>query len=370
MRQREDKVPFRLDSREAFGQLEGGFELEDAPGQLLLVKPPRQWQPGDGNDVSIHYPEVATGRRLYLYRPRNAGDESLVRVVTVHYDATESVVATQVAKIAAVFLLLHRTHFARPTQFATVGVDDNEAHVWLASQTPLGKEIGGMTRANHVYVFGSGPVLPADERLRTLAHEWGHLTLSQVCAKGFTSPESDASGYTGERLYLKWLHEYSEYSNSKENKESLEGVDKAFLTLYYNRQIKPLMDQYNAIGPSSVKPLTAAGMNKYVGMVLATDEAVGGLLLAKGLFDRDTFRPEDLTNSLSKNITDAPSYSVKLPAWVPFIPVNYQGGLSSGKGNIQVGKQSINLPTRWKATPGWHYVTCKTPNGRLTLTRK
>jgi hypothetical protein len=369
MRQREDRVPFRLDSREAFGELEGGFELEDAPGQLLLVKIPRQWQPGDGRDVSIHYPEIATGRRLYLYRPRNAGDASLVRVLTVHYDTTEVSVATQVAKTAAVLLLLHRTHFGRPSQFATMGIDNNEAHVWLAPQTPLGKEIGGMTRANHVYIFGSGPELSATERLRTLAHEWGHLTLSQVCAKGFNNPESDASGYTGERLYLKWLYEYS---NSKESKENLDGtgIDRAFLTLYYNRQIKPLMEQYNAIGPSSVKPLTAVGMNKYVGMVLATDEAVGGLLLAKGLFDRDTFRPEDLTNSLSKNISDAPSYSVKLPAWVPFIPVNYQATLSNGAGAIKVGKQNINLPTRWKATPGWHYVTSKTPNGRLTLTRK
>jgi hypothetical protein len=351
MRQAEDRVPFRLDSREAFGQLEGGFELEDAPGQLLLVKPPRRLQPGEGKDVSIHYPDVATGRRLYLYRPRNAGDASLVRVLTVHYDASEAIIATQIARVAAILLLLHRTRFARPTQFATVGIDDNEAHVWLAPQTPLGKEIGGMTRANHVYIFGNGPELSPNERLRTLAHEWGHLTLSQVCAKGFTSPESDASGYTGER---------------KEKREET-GVDKAFLTLYYNRQIKPLIEQYNAIGPSSVKPLTAAGMNKYVGMVLATDEAMGSLVLAKGLFDRDTFRPEDLTNSLSKNITDASACFVKLPAWVPFIPAHYQ---ASGVSAIKIGKQNLRLPTRWKAAPGWHYVTTKTLGARLTLTRK
>jgi hypothetical protein len=363
MRQAEDRVPFRLDSREAFGQLEGGFELEDAPGQLLLVKPPRRLQPGEGKDVSVHYPDVETGRHLYLYRPRNAGDASLVRVLTVHYDASEAIIATQIAKVAAMLLLLHRTHFARPTQFATVGIDDNEAHVWLAPQTPLGKEIGGMTRANHIYIFGSGPELSPNERLRTLAHEWGHLTLSQVCAKGFTSPESDASGYTGERLYLKWLYE------SYESNENLEGtgVDKAFLKLYYNRQIRPLIEQYNAIGPSSVKPLTAAGMNKYVGMVLATDEAMGSLVLARGLFDRDTFRPEDLTNSLSKNITDASACFVKLPAWVPFIPAHYQ---ASGVSAIKIGKQNLRLPTRWKAAPGWHYVTTKTPSGRLTFTRK
>jgi hypothetical protein len=363
-RQDDDTIPFYVENREAFVQIEDGFELTDLPGDLLFVKPPGRLQPGDGKDISLHYPSVTTGRRVYLYRFKETKSGPLVRVLTVHYEYAETVTAQQMVRIAAALIVLHRTHFARPTQFATRGIDDNEAHLWLTPKMPLGKEIGGMTRANHVYIFGSSPDLAPTERLRTLAHEWGHLTLSQVCAKGFAQPESEASGYVGERLYLKWLYESKE---NRENKESIEGVDRAFVTLYYNRQIKPLIDQYNAVGPSSVKALTAAGMNKYVGMVLAIDEAMGSLVLAKGLFDRDTFRPEDLTNSLSKNITDLPALKTNLPAWVPFAPVNYQLG---GVGTVQIGKQSITLPTRWKATPGWHYVTSKTPNTRLTLTRK
>jgi hypothetical protein len=337
-----------VQNREEFAQLTDGFEIENLPGEFLLVMPPGRLQPGEHH--APHY-EVKVGRNVFLYAPSESKDGSLIRYITLHYEMDEREVARRSLRLLARLLQLHRSRFGRETVFAGV---EPEAHVWLAPQMPLGKDAGGMTKANHCYIFGSVPTLDANERLRTLLHEWGHLTLSQASARGFTNPEGDASGYLGERLYLKWLYEEVVVAGKKAD----DGCDPAYLTLYHQRQIQPLIDQFNAKGPSSVGALTPDGMNKYVGMALATDEAFGSKLLAKGLFGVDGFRPVDLTNALFVGLTQPSSVSINLPAWVPFLQRPYTATAEQGSGGITVepGKQALKVPAKWTPAPGWKHV--------------
>jgi hypothetical protein len=150
-----------------------------------------------------------------------------------------------------------------------LGVPSGRAgtNVWLARDGEAGAE----ESEGNIWVHAiDTPRAPA-EWLRELAHEYSHTTLPTLGP--FSKPERWASGYLGERLYLKWMLHDNLQTDVWSEPINAEG--------YVANQVAPLRDLFLAEGPSSPRAeLTdAEGMNFLIGQFMALEAAHGPALI-------------------------------------------------------------------------------------------
>ena len=336
---------------EAFGK----DLLEPLPGGFYVA----------ANSANVSVKDTRYGwlfaRAVFVYAPRRdrRGNIGLWQAVVVHHAPADGSAARRTARLCARLLRLHRDRFARETEFPR---GSQQAHVWLYRQLPDSAPftVGGESQGNHIYIFDTAEPRTAIEWTRTVAHEWGHLTLP--AARGFSSPENDAAGFLGERLYLKWLRE--ETAAGKEP-ASDDWTDTTGLNVYYARQIAPLISRFHAAGPEGgdMAGTDEKSMNLYIGAALATDEALGSELLGRGIFSVLGVEPRDLLTALRKVVSGASVLPVRLPAWVPLVRTTYQvlGEQDSVGSVLFADRPPLTLRSGAKAEmsviqPGWKWV--------------
>ena len=280
--------------------------------------------------------------------------------VTVHYQTVgDAPIAEQAARLFTRLMRLHKAHFGLDTAFYH---DAENADVWLAGQRPVAANDGGETRQNQMYLFGIHDRRRTPlEWTRTLVHEWGHLTLP--AARGYTDPETDASGYLGERLYLKWLRDdtpplpaAAAGETTPPASDANDGTTRAGLDLYYARQIAPLMARWNHSaqaggGPTApvLRDRNTRAMDTYIGAVCACDLAWGSEKTGRAVFGIAGTTAADFMESARKTWaeafqTDTPT-PVRLPAWVPLPKGTYH--LTTDNGAAKNFTQTA---------PGWKWL--------------
>lgn len=279
--------------------------VESLPGGYAVLLPEPFAAPVPLVEARYHW---RFSRAIYVFAPvrQTGGNRSPapgLRLVTIlHYEPSDIKIAQQTARLIARLLRLHYVHFGREVTFPR---DADITDVWLAPETPPNaQEAGGETRDNQVYFFAVEAARSPIEWTRTVAHEWGHLTMN--AARGFTEPENDAGGFLGERLYLKWLWEDKNSPASPED-----GVVRAGLDLYRERQILPLITRFATRGPSvkTLNTMNQESMDLYIGGVLASDTANGSLLTGRALRNIEGVRPQDFFISLRKERLPVPLQS-------------------------------------------------------------
>ena len=268
----------------------------------------------------------------------------------VHYQTQgDAPIAEQTARLFARVMRLHQQHFGMETAFFH---DADYADVWLAAQRPETANDGGETRQNQLYVFGIHDTRRTKlEWVRTLVHEWGHLTLP--AARGYQEPENDASGYLGERLYMKWLHDEAQTVEGAANAN--DGTNPADLEKYYTRQIAPLMARFNRPeadggGPNAPVLLqkNTRAMDGYIGAVCALDTAWGSPATGRTVFGiLGTNAPDFFASARMVWLREAQKgpVSLQLPAWVP---VN--------KGAYRLTTENGKTRTLTQTQIGWKYL--------------
>ena len=339
--------------------LTGGFAIV-APA--AFAPPTPQTDPRYGGRFS---------RAVWVYAP-GAGGTGLRRVVTLHFEPDNRAQATVSARLVARLLRLHRAHFGTLPPFGGTG---ETADVWLAPTHPTDPAIGGETRQNQVYIFAVGAESTTRtplEWVRTLAHEWGHLTF--FAARGYHEPENDAAGFLGERLYMKWLHEDTAAPPLDD------GTRPDDLALYNRRQVAPLIARWLATGPAAktLDGTDTAAMDGYIGAVLASDSAFGSALTGRALNTVLDARPRDFVRSLARVVNEEGGrVTVRLPAWVPVVRGTYSVASGGGAGTLAWGDgQTTTLPAGGagrtvaiRAT-GWRHLTVARGDlGRVVLHR-
>lgn len=266
-------------------------------------------------------------RTVVVWGP--AGDDEAPppprRVASIYYQDADARLAHQTARLCARLLRLYGERFGRPVAFLRGAP---EAHVYLCSDDAAAPAreapvLGGQTWGENVWLFaGREKDAPgAMEWTRTVAHEWGHLTLWPA-ARGYSEPEAEAAGFLGERLYLKWLREDAGRApKPAPGPAPDDGVDRAGLDAYYVRQIAPLMARFQTArgGPNApvLGQTGARAMDHYVGGVLAADDAFGSALVGDALTSVLGNQPQAFFDRLRELVLAAPALSVRLPAWVP-----------------------------------------------------
>ena len=314
--------PEWVQDRDDLAAATAGATVEELPGGFAVLVP-RAYQPTPSRDRRFKgvYP-----RAIWVYAPKPGprGLTALAQTVVVHHHPEDAAWARRAARLCARLLRLHKQRFGRDAEFPR---QVSRVDVWLSRDSAAGTSghgpVGGKAVGTDVYVFDTGAPRSRIEWVRTLAHEWGHLTLSVPAAEGFRAPEFSASGFLGERLFLKWLRE--EQAGGK-NAPLDDGTDSAGLDLYHQRQVAPLIARFQVLGPEApvMSGTDVAAMDLYIGAVLAADSALGSETAGRGLFSVLGKRPRDFVEALADAIRSSASLGVRLPAWVPFAPATYR----------------------------------------------
>ncbi len=324
----EDRATLQDDARD--------YDAEELPGGFILMTPKRFAPPTPvvNSRFGWRFSRVAV-----LYAARRDDRPGLARRVIIHFEPDEREKAVRVARLYARLLRLHHQRTWREAIFRR---DADCADVWLCEDKPeRTPNYGGETRDKDVYIYSVGSERTTVEWTRTLVHEWGHLTLS--AARGFTDPETDAAGYLGERLYMKWLREEAAALSPQAAAAAAkydDGVTAADLDTYYRRQIAPLIGRFHEAGPQS--PVLAqtgqAAMDLYIGAVLASDDAFGARLTGDALFTVQGVRPRDFLEAQARILKRVPALTVRLPAWIPLSQGRYSVATpaSGGGGTIAI----------------------------------
>jgi hypothetical protein len=341
-------LPTSEATHEEIARAATGATLEAIPGDVLLVLYPSSPLPTPTFEMR-HGGQYTQTAFIYVPQPRRP--KRFTRAVTVHYQESDKTIAFRVTRLIGRLLRLHQQHFGKPATFPRAAAS---ADVWLNAAPPARAEnAGGETWTNQVYLFRTQQERSPVEWVRTIVHEWGHLTLP--AARGFSSPETDAAGMLGERLYFEWLAQDSRGFSD-------DFVTSDGLSLYRSRQNQPLIEQFRAGGPSSPlsKRMDAKGMDYYIAGALAADAAFGSRLLGRALFSIESESPGELQRTLKEAIQNTQTLVVSLPAWVPFeagqyrITTNQPGTIAiADRSPLVLQQMPVTLDVR---IPGWKWV--------------
>ncbi|MFY7952409.1 MAG: hypothetical protein ACOVT5_07875 [Armatimonadaceae bacterium] len=291
--------------------------------------------------------ELASSTGVYEAVPSG----SLELRTRVHHVADDSPLAMSCARGVASLMRLHRDRLGRPTLFPR---STPVAELWLVPRPAADPGVGGETRTSNVYLWDCRFRRSAQEWARTLAHEWGHLTLP--AARGFASPEGDAAGHLGEALYMEWL------AAETHGDESGDFMTPSVCRMWTERHNSPRWQRYQRLGPTDpdLERRDRSGMDAYVGAALGIGASFGSTTLGTVLRGIDNDSPRELFQSLRRHCAEQEQVLVKLPAWVPLPAGRFRIEGAPGNGILIVDGQrnrhaSDAAGVRF-ARAGWHRI--------------
>ena len=221
-------------------------------------------------------------------------------------------------------LLTQKINFDNPMRYSYLvdvflcegGVPGGEQGIFTGED-----EFGHRANRNTVYIYNLDSFSDPIERLREVAHEYGHAALPPV--KGFETPEEFGNGYLGEKLFLNWILQSDE--NIKLLPDSFSS-DKESQSKWLKDNVVNLIDKIWISGVD-LKALQAKGkdaMNEYIGLMLFTENAI------PSVFSRALRLAKDYTaigayNGLKDALNEKSSWEIHVPekfiqknVWIPF----------------------------------------------------
>lgn len=230
------------------------------------------------------------------------------RTFVVHFQRPEDEMFAR--RVAAV---LARIYWLGQDYLGVGPAPGRYVNVWLARHGEPGAE----EFQKNIYLFAIDQDRTPAEWVRELAHEYAHAFLPPVGE--YVKPEKWANGYLGERLFLKWLL----YDNGMGDVWT-EPIDGA---AYVKSEVEPLRDRALNAGPTSplLDQTDEAGMEHWIGQVLALEATHGPTVLRELLRNYQTPRPQGLPTYLGQVLQDLQ------PAQFPIEPAVFVPEKSEGK---------------------------------------
>jgi hypothetical protein len=270
---------------------EGSFTYKDP---RLGTLPPRRWDLYLPSSPDLKYGPLRDPKMNVEYPFRlqvrcmgvdSSGEDRVDRRFVIHYLKPEDEgMARQIGGVMARLYWIVSDYLGREVK--------PYVNVWINHEGKAGAE---EYRGNILVYALDEPRAPA-EWVRELAHEYGHLTLPNMGP--FTEPEKYASGYLGERLFLKWML----YDNAQADAwdQPVSGA------AYMANQVVPLRNRYLDAGPGAAasEKTDTAGMDFFIGQMLTIEAAQGPAFLRQVLNRFTTPRPQNLGLYLTTTIQE------------------------------------------------------------------
>lgn len=182
-------------------------------------------------------------------------------------------------------------------------------------------EFGYRTNRNTIYIYNLDSFSDPIERLREVAHEYGHATLPPI--KGFETPEEFGNGYLGEKLFLFWIFQSDEIikllpaSFSSEKQNQLKWVDENVVNLVDNIWL-------NGINLKTLQSKGKEAMNEYIGLMLFAEQTFPPVFSRALRLARD-YTAIGAYNGLKDALNEKSSWEIHVPekftqknVWIPF----------------------------------------------------
>jgi hypothetical protein len=187
---------------------------------------------------------------------------------------------------------------------------------------------GQSSKVNTVYIYDLPSFDPPLERLREVAHEYGHASLPAV--GGYKSPEYWANGYLGEKLFLQWMVE-----NWQEDASM--GASRDDVLKWLKKESQPLWTNF-ALNFPSLSGTGAEAMNNYIGMMLWMQKVVPPSIFGRAFKATGGLEPTEVPAALAEAIEGAGPFELVLPKeligkpiFLPFGGMQISGAKVLGK---------------------------------------
>lgn len=208
----------------------------------------------------------------------------------------------------------------------------------------MGVEAAGsrVVHVNTIYIYDIASFTDPLERIREIAHEYGHATLPPVGS--FEQPENWANGHLGERLYLLWLR--NAIRAGFLSPDDAMGVSLEALDAYIGKNVTPLIREAMENGPNAslLKAKSAAAMDHYLGLALYSESLLGPKAFARALVLPDDQSPMSFVKAVLESATESGALIPKL------------GGLKGRKVWLPVGKGKLSGAAPILKREGWVQV--------------
>jgi hypothetical protein len=202
---------------------------------------------------------------------------------------------------------------------------------------------GKPQRVNVIYLYQVDQQMPAIERLRETAHEYGHASLPNI--GDFTAPESWANGDFGERLFLHWVRE--NLTKGLIKSEDVLGATLADLDAYVAREYTPRVKKGAFDAPSEriLKTKSEEAYWHWVSMALWIEAILPPRVFSRALEMGATQEPDPFgfPKGVVEGVADFERVELTLPDWA----VGQKVWIPLGKGAIQGGKVLNRQLTGW-----------------------
>lgn len=221
----------------------------------------------------------------------------------------------------------------------------------------IGEDIleGRPLKVNTIYIYDLATFTDPVERLREVAHEYGHATLPPV--GGFKEPEDWANGYLGERIHLRNLR--NEIAAKRLDPADAMGVPLPALDAWVKANVDPIVTLAATKGPDlDLTGKGKAGMDAYMGVNLYIESLFPGRTFTRSMVLAGSAKPEDYPSGLMLALEETANTRLNIPAYLRgksiWIPV--------GKGTVS-GASIAKRKSGWvQVVPGPGPITYISPN--------
>jgi hypothetical protein len=181
--------------------------------------------------------------------------------------------------------------------------------------------VGQSRKVNTIYIYDLPSFTKPIERLREVAHEYGHASLPAV--GGYERPEYWANGYLGEKIFLTELAQRGEGGYL--------GCSVEDIKAWVKKECDPLVIN----GATSFPQLfgkSEAAMKQYIGTMLWLHRILPSEAFGRAFKATAGLEPKDVPTAFAEALEGAqpfefevPAHLVGKPIWLPFAKMKLPG---------------------------------------------
>lgn len=187
--------------------------------------------------------------------------------------------------------------------------------------------------ASVIHLFKIGTLTNNLEKVRELAHEFGHAIYPEVGA--FDAPESWGNGYAAERVFIKWLHD--DMKAKKITPADAMGATEAELASYLAAKVDPLVLKMGSAGPN-LTLLAGKGQDSF-NEYLALNSYAQAILPPPAFMRAVVLGASDEGASFfAKQVVEAAAEREELPITIPAVLKGKAMWVPLAKGTIKGAK--------------------------------
>lgn len=208
---------------------------------------------------------------------------------------------------------------------------------------------------NTIYIYDLESFTDPVEKVREVAHEYGHAALPAV--GGFKEPEDWANGYLGEKLYLTMLRD--KLADGSITPECTMGATKTQLDAWLAKNVEPLVTHASTFGPEPaiLKKTGQEAMDNYMGLALYASAILPTQVFARSMKLVGSVKAADYPAAIELASVEPDAYRLTIPTYL--------------KGRaiwIPLGKGAVSGATVTKRQGFWAQI--QPGNGPVTVVPK